>query len=223
MRIYFALLLALLCPITRAATNSGTSKWEKEIGAFEASDRTNPPPKGAVVFIGSSSIRFWSSLAHDFAPIPVVNRGFGGSQTSDATAFADRIVLPYKPKAVVFYSGDNDLASGKSPETVITDFKAFVGKVRAGQPGIPIVLICVKPSPSRWALKDKVVATNKLLHNFCEQSKDLYYVDVFTPMLGANGKPNPELFRDDKLHMKPKGYEIWTSLLQPILKGIASR
>jgi len=110
----------------RAQTNANISKWEGEIKAFEASDRTNPPPKQAILFVGSSSIRKWQTLAKDFPGKVVINRGFGGSEIADSTALADRIIFPYQPKMIVFYAGDNDLANGKNVEQVVADFQTFV-------------------------------------------------------------------------------------------------
>ncbi len=223
MRIILVFFLTLLSPIAYAASDLSPVNWEEEIAAFETADRTNPPPANSVVFVGSSSIRFWSSLAADFAPISVVNRGFGGSQITDATAFIDRIVLRYKPKAVVFYSGDNDIASGKSPQIVLRDFTEFVSRIRIARPDLPIILISVKPSPSRWALKEQVVTANKLLREFCLQTPNVDYVDIFTPMLNESGEPQPDLFRQDKLHMNAKGYEIWTSYVKPVLQKVLSK
>lgn len=194
------------------------AKWEKEISAFEASDKTNPPPRGAILFVGSSSIRLWTNLATAFPKQKVINRGFGGSQIADSVAFADRIILPYKPKMVVFYAGDNDIANGNSPEQVLADFKRFVGTVHDARPGTTIAFISIKPSPSRWHLADKQKAANQLIKALCEKEKQLSYIDVFTPMLGANGEPRPELFVEDRLHLNTKGYELWRSVIEPHLK-----
>lgn len=212
-----ALVFVVPYPVSRAQTNPGSTKWESEIRAFEASDRTNPPPTGAVLFIGSSSIRLWKSLAQDFPGFKVLNRGFGGSQITDSTAFADRIVLPYKPKVIVLYAGDNDIAAGKSQEQVLADFKAFVHKVRGGLPRARIVFLSIKPSPSRWQFAEKIRAANELVENFCKRGKRLTYIDVFNPMLGGDGRPRAELFGEDKLHMNARGYALWTAIIGPRL------
>jgi len=132
--------LAILCLLIYSASllvgaeRSGSLQWEREIQAFEAADRGNPPPQGAVLFIGSSTIRMWKTLAQDFPEHKVLNRGFGGCQIADCTYYADRIVVPYNPRLIVLRAGGNDIAAGKSPEQVRGDFQAFVDKVRAKLP-----------------------------------------------------------------------------------------
>ena len=208
----FALLLA---PLAIAAPE----KWTAAIDKFTEADKTNPPPKGAVVFVGSSSIVKWTSLTQDFPNLKVVNRGFGGSELADSVFYADRIVAPYKPKAVVLYAGDNDLKAGKTPEKVFADFQAFVAKVHAKLPQARIVYIAVKPSPSRWAIKDQGLKTNALIAAECAKDpKRLRFVDIWKPMLNAKGEPRPELFVKDMLHMNPEGYKIWTPLVAAALK-----
>lgn len=192
--------------------------WEKAIAAFEAADKKSPPPQNAVLFIGSSSIVKWKTLAQDFPGIATINRGFGGSYIEDSTFYADRIVIPYHPRKIVFFAGDNDLSAGRSPEGVLSDFAAFVAKVRSSLPNVPIVLLAVKPSPSRWKIHDKQVVANKLLADFCAQAKNVAFVDVYTPMLGPDGTPPADLFQPDRLHMTPKGYAIWTKLVAPYVR-----
>lgn len=175
------------------------------------------PPAGATLFVGSSSIRFWSTLKEDFPKLKVINRGFGGSQISDSTYWADRIVVPYKPAQIVFYAGDNDVAGGKKPEEIFTEFQAFVAKVRADLPDTPIYFISIKPSPSRWNKVETMCAANGLIADWIKSQSHLTYVDVFNPMLGSDGKPRPELYRIDRLHMTRAGYELWTKILTPML------
>ena len=207
-----------LAPGLRAQTNSGPARFEAEIKAFEAADRTNPPPQGAVLFVGSSSIRLWKTLARDFPNQKVINRGFGGSHVADSLAFADRIILPYKPKMVVIYAGDNDIAAGKPPETVFADFNALTEKIHAKMPQTRIAFISIKPCPSRWHLADKIRAANEMIARRCAQDKRLVYIDVFGPMLGTDGKPRPELFVEDKLHMNEQGYALWKRIVAPHLQ-----
>ena len=201
-----------------APTNSGSAKWESEIKAFEATDRTNPPPRNAIVFVGSSSIRLWKTLARDFPEYNVINRGFGGSAIADSVAFAERIVLPYRPRMVVLYAGDNDIAGGKPPEQVAADFKVFVQKIQTALPKSRIAFIAIKPSPSRWNLVENIKATNRMIETFCRQDERLIYIDVFRPMLGADGRPRAELFVEDRLHMNAAGYALWTELIKPRLR-----
>src|SRR5438477_5821026 len=200
-----------------APANSDSSKWESEIKAFEAADRTNPPPRNAIVFVGSSSIRLWKSLARDFSEFTVINRGFGGSQISDSVAFAKRIVLPCRPRMVVLYAGDNDLAAGKAPEQLLADFKAFVRTIQSALPKTRIAFISIKPSPSRWQLAEKTRAANQAIEAYCRQDGRTLYIDVFKPMLGRDGKPRPELFVEDRLHMNAAGYALWPERIKPRL------
>jgi lysophospholipase L1-like esterase len=191
--------------------------WEETIAAFEAADAKEPPPKQGVLFVGSSSIRLWD-LKKSFPDLPVVNRGFGGSQICHATHFVDRLIAPHDPRVVVFYAGDNDIAAGKSPEQVHEDFRAFVAAVRKSLPKTPIVYIAIKPSIARWKLAEEIKAANKLIAADCEKDETLEFVDVWPAMLGEDGKPRAELLRDDKLHMTPAGYAVWTELLLPHLE-----
>lgn len=195
------------------------SQWEGDIRTFEDEDRRNPPSAGAVLFVGSSSIRLWNSLAQDFPDQHVVNRGFGGSQMDDVLHYADRIVLPYRPRVVVLYAGDNDLAAGRTPQAVFADYASFVDLVRRRLPDTRIVWIAAKPSLARWNIVDRFRETNALVRRYVERDPaHLAYADVFTPMLGPDGRPRPELFREDGLHMTPPGYAIWTEVVKPLLR-----
>ncbi len=196
---------------------SGSAKWENDVHAFEQSDRTNPPPANATVFVGSSSIRMWKSLQADFQEFSVINRGFGGSELSDSVAFFERLVLPYRPRLIVLYAGDNDLAGGKSPAQICADWTAFVAKARAALPKVFIAYIAIKPSPARATLLDKARETNSLIAAAIKKDRRAAFVDVFTPMLGADGQPRPELFLTDKLHLNSRGYDLWVSKVRPIL------
>lgn len=189
-------------------------KFESEIAAFEKADATKAPQSGGILFVGSSSIRLWKTLAEDFPGLNVINRGFGGSHIEDSTAMADRIVVRHKPRAIFLYAGDNDIAAGKSPERVFADFKAFEEKVRAALPEVQIAYIAIKPSPSRWALADKVREANRLIRDHAERTPRLRFVDVYTPMIGADGLPRASLFVSDRLHMNAKGYALWTALVR---------
>jgi len=214
------IIVALVIPAAAyslAASQVG-NRFEAEIRKFEEADKQNPPPKGAVLFIGSSSIRMWKDLEKDFPKVKVINRGFGGSQIEDSTNFADRIVVPYHPRLIVLYAGDNDLAGGKSPERVFSDYKSFVGKVQKGLGNVRIAYLSIKPSLARWQLTDQIKATNEMIRSFVSQHKNLIYIDIFPAMLGADGKPRPELYVKDGLHMTPEGYSVWRSIVAPYLK-----
>lgn len=192
-----------------------SAQWARDMAEFAARDAADPPPRDAVLFIGSSSIRKWTTLAQDFPGTAVINRGFGGSEVRDSTYYADRIVVPYKPRMLVFYAGDNDLNSGRSVQQVVQDTFAFIARIRQDLPDVPVVYISIKPSPSRAALLPQMRQANAQIARRAAQLKDVYFVDVFTPMLGADGQPRAELFEPDMLHMKPEGYALWAELLRP--------
>jgi uncharacterized sulfatase len=189
-------------------------RWEKEIQAIEARDKEKPPPEGGIVFAGSSSIRLWD-LGKSFPGLPVVNRGFGGSQIPDSTHFAGRLILKPKPRTVVFYAGDNDIAAGRTPEQVRDDFKAFAATVHKGLPKTRIVFVAIKPTPARWKLFDAQKKANALVEAYCKEDGRLTFVDVVKPMLGEDGKPRPGLYAKDGLHLNDEGYRLWTELLKP--------
>lgn len=176
------------------------------------------PTSKSIVFTGSSSIRLWEGLDRDFPGKKILNRGFGGSQTDAVAYYADRIIVPYKPKQVVIYVGDNDLAAGKSPEKVLADFKDLFFKIRQEVPKATITFISIKPSPSRKHIMQEIKETNTLVKGFLNSQKKTGYVDIYTPMLLANGKPRPELFRADSLHMTRAGYVVWAAALKRYLK-----
>jgi len=193
------------------------NKWEPDIRKFEEADRQSAPPKGAVVFVGSSSIRRWTDLASDFPDTKVINRGFGGSELADSTYFADRIVIPYQPRMIVLYAGDNDLAAGKTPQQVFDNYKAFVSHVRGKLPNVKIAFISIKPSLARVKLMDQMRTANSLIREYSAKGKNLVFIDVFTPMLNAEGQPRPEIFIQDGLHTNREGYDIWRKVIAPYL------
>ena len=196
-----------------------TARFAGEIRAFAHEDSVSAPPAHAALFVGSSSIRFWENTAADFPGLPVINRGFGGSRMDDLLRYADRIVLPYRPKAIVMYEGDNDLADGRKPARIAGDVADFLALVRRYLPGTRVIYLSVKPSPSRWALVDQIRETNALVQAIVERDTAARFVDVFTPMLGPDGRPRPELFRDDSLHMTRAGYELWRGELDSVLRA----
>jgi lysophospholipase L1-like esterase len=193
------------------------STWESSIEAYEASDAENAPSPGSIVFVGSSSILLWDTLSGDMVPMPVLNRGFGGSVIAHATHFADRIVLPYEPSAIVLYAGDNDIAFGLSADCTLRDFEAFVEHIHAAAPGSPIYFISIKPSPSRMQFWSDMERANQLIEAETTTNAALHFVDVSEAMLDQQGQPMPELFTGDGLHMNAAGYQLWTSIIQPRL------
>jgi lysophospholipase L1-like esterase len=191
--------------------------WEPEIRAFEEADRQLRPAVGGVVFVGSSSIRRWESLERDFPGVPVLNRGFGGSEMDDVVRFADRLIYPYQPRLVVVYAGDNDLANGKSPEQVVDAARRLAEQVRRRLPETRVAFISIKPSLARWNLVDRMRSCNEKLRSMASHDPRLSYIDVFTPMIGADGRPRRELFVEDGLHLTSQGYELWKSVIGPYL------
>jgi hypothetical protein len=192
---YTALVVVVSLVVIRvvpAADRSPSAKWERAIRAFEAADKESPPPAGAVLFVGSSSIRFWKSLAIDFPKYRVINRGFGGSQIEDSTYFADRIVIPYRPSAIILHAGSNDLSAGKTPRQVYDDFRAFVDRVHAALPDTPIAFLSINPTPLRWAQADKQTETNGLIQRYIEGKKGLAFIDLWDALLGPDGQPRPD-------------------------------
>jgi lysophospholipase L1-like esterase len=193
------------------------NRFGKEIEAFAEWDSKNAVPVEPVLFVGSSSIRMWRT--HDsFPELPVINRGFGGSHVSDVIHFADRLVIPYKPRVIVFYAGDNDIAAGKSAQRVFEDCRKFVGLVHAKLPKTRIIFLAIKPSDSRGSFWPQTQKANELVRDFSRTDERLFFADVATPLLGPDGKPRNELFLNDKLHLNPAGYRIWTQALTPILQ-----
>ena len=195
---------------------SDPDRWEATIKKFEEQDRSSPPPRGEIVFIGASSIVRWN-LPEYFPDLKVINRGFGGSEMVDAARYAARIVVPYSPRIVVLYEGDNDIGRGVTPDKVEGEFERFVEVVRDALPQARIVVIAVKPSLLRWAVYDNMKKANALMRAYIDTHKGLEYVEVGPPMLGTDGKPRPELFVPDGLHMTAEGYKLWTALLRPHL------
>jgi lysophospholipase L1-like esterase len=222
-----ALLLASLAPVAYAPALPDPApapraahpfaRWEKDIAAIEKRLVANPPKPGGVFFVGSSSIVKWD-LKKSFPGANYVNVGFGGSVVADNTHFAPRILAPYKPGAVVFYAGDNDIARGVKPEQVLADFKEFVAAARKGSPDCRVLFVAIKPSVARWKQFDAQKKANALVKAYCESHKGLAFIDVVPLMLRADGTPDPELFVTDGLHMSGKGYAVWNAEVKKHLK-----
>ncbi|MEG2942288.1 MAG: SGNH/GDSL hydrolase family protein [Thermomonas sp.] len=204
-------------PAQIAVDPVSTPVWVNDMARFEAEDAANPPPAAPIVFTGSSSVRMWDSLASDFPGKPVLNRGFGGSQVRDAVHYADQIAVRYQPRMIVLYSGDNDINAGRSPQQVLSDFRAFVARIRQALPRTPIAYLAIKPSPSRIDQLPRQQQANALLRQEAARLEHVEFIDVATPMLGADGQPRAELFIEDRLHMSRAGYELWRGVVAPYL------
>lgn len=222
-RSFLALVLFSACGLAvhasepaRSKPIQGAARFEPEIAAFEKWDRQNASPKNAILFVGSSSIRNWQT-AEAFPDLPVINRGFGGSSISDVNHFFDRIVPKYNPRVIVFYSGDNDIAGGKSSQQTFDDFQKFVQLVHDELPETRVVVLSIKPSIARLKLWPTMKEANALLAKLAEEDAQVEYVDIATPMLDADGQPRKELFLDDGLHINAAGYDLWNETLLPAL------
>ena len=218
-KVSLAVMVAFHCVTATAADPADKSpfeKWESAMQKFEAQDETDPPPKGEILFVGSSSIRRWK-LDESFPELKTINRGFGGSQIVDSIHFADRIILKHKPRVVVLYAGDNDIAKGKSAATVTSDFCRFVNTVHDALPGTRIVFIAIKPSIKRWNLVETVRAANGAICQLCCRHAMLSFADIDTPMIGADGRPRESLFAKDGLHLNADGYRVWAKVVLPHL------
>lgn len=193
--------------------------YESEIQAFEAADKASPPAPGQALFIGSSSIRLWASLAEDVAPVPVLNRGFGGSKTAEVLAVFDRIVVPYRPSIIVYYCGDNDLGTDDTDAQSAADgFLEFDRRARALWPDVQVFYIPIKASVQRWSNWPAMKQANDIVRAYCEETPGAVYLDTVSPTLMADGQPDPSIFRADGLHLNAKGYTIWAGVVrQPVL------
>jgi len=199
------------------------SVWEDAIAKFEAADRTAPPPVNGIVFVGASSVVRWN--LPDYFPelgASAINRGFGGSLAADSTFYAERIVIPYKPRIVVFYAGDNDVETPTTPQQIAAAFAAFDEKVHKALPDTKIIFISIKPSLRRFAFMDKITSANGLVKDYIGTHQNLVYMDIVPQMLNAEGKPRPELLVDDGLHMTAEGYKVWTAALKPLIASLKS-
>ena len=190
-----------------------------ELMAFHQQDLASRHPPGGVVFVGSSSIRFWDLDAW-FPGLGYLNRGFGGSQISDSIANLELLVLRHVPSTVVFYAGDNDIALGKTPDRVAADFRTLTRHVHARLGNTRILFIAIKPSFARWALVERMREANRQIQAYCASDSRLLYVDVHNPMIGADGLPRPELLHTDGLHLSAAGYALWTQLVTPHLLAL---
>ncbi len=214
-----SVLLGTICTASAGSSlNERVAKWEPAIQEFENADRQSPPQPGGVLFVGSSSIKLWKSLESDFPGVHPLNRGFGGSQLDEVTYFADRVIVPYNPRTIVIYAGDNDLAAGKKAERVAHDFESLVSTIRLHLPRAMIVFIAIKPSPAREHLLPEVRKANDLIKAYVDSSDQLRFADIFVPMLGKDGRPRAELFSGDRLHLNSDGYRLWRDIIMQVLK-----
>ena len=206
--------------LPRGSQAEHLDRFESEIQAYEKADAEAMPNKGSILFTGSSSIRMWATLKEDFAPMPVINRGFGGSTVAEVNYYTDRIVHKYEPGLIVFYCGENDLVEGRPPALVFQDFKKFIGETEKNLTGVPVVYISAKPSPARWEHWRKYEILNRMIEQFSSNRSNLHFINISETLMGGNGEPDSTLFIEDQLHMNRGGYANWTEVLRPVVENI---
>jgi lysophospholipase L1-like esterase len=199
------------------STVAADNRFEKNVQAYEAADRTNPPPQNAILLVGDSQFFRWETVAEDLPDFTIVNRGIDSLQTSDLVYFADRLVLPYHPRMIVLHIGGNDVHVGKSAEQVLTDFKSFVAKVRAHFPAIPIAFSSLTPGPGRWEEAPRRKETNQLIKQYIATQPNLHFIDLWDAMLTADGQPRKDLWVADGVHPNHAGYLLRVKIMRPLL------
>lgn len=215
-----SILAVCVCLITadsRGAEESAPSAvWEPAIRGFEKQDKAEPPPANGILFVGSSTIRLWDIQKH-FPGLPVINRGFGGSRVADVVAYADRVVLPYKPRVIVFYSGDNDIASQMTADDVFADYEEFFKLVEGKLPETRLIVLGVKPSVARWKFIETIRALNGMLKNACKDQLCRIFIETEPLLLGKDGQPRRELYLPDNLHLNDDAYVLLSEKLRSLL------
>lgn len=194
--------------------------YQKEIAAFEALDAARPPQKGAVLFIGSSILRLWSTLEQDMRPIPVLNRAFGGARTWEVLHYMDRIVLPYEPRVIVYYCGSNDIHCGAEPQGIAQRFEEFVARVREKLPSARVVFISIIQSPQKRGKWNTIEETNRLIRTYCRSAPGVSFVDVNPVFFDNAHRPRAELYAEDGLHLRPEAYREMTRVIKPVLENV---
>jgi lysophospholipase L1-like esterase len=193
-------------------------RFDNDVQTIRQYDKIYAPPKNPILFVGSSSVRVWSDLERTFAVYVVLNRGLGGTVINEITYYINDLIIPYHPRQIFLYVGENDLPDGKATsDSILNRTKRLLTLIRGKLPNVPIVYISMKPSPSREKYLDKMVLANRLIRNYISTQKGMHFIDVYSRMLTPDGKPKPELFRADRLHMNPQGYDIWIKEIKPYL------
>lgn len=205
-------------PAVPLSVPAGGNRFEKNVSDYEAADKAIPPPKGAILLVGDSQFFRWKTLAEDLPGYTVVNRGIDSLQMSDLLLFADRLVRPAdQPRLVVLHAGGNDVHNGRKPEQVLADFQAFVAKVRAKFPAVPIAFTSTTPGPARWDEREVRVRTNKLLQDWIAMQKNLHFIDLWDAMLTPDGQPREDIWVEDRIHPNQAGYQIRVKIMRPLL------
>ena len=216
MKIKEFLFLTILFLTVATVAQNYQNEWNDEINVFDELNGDSPL-QGGVLFTGSSSIRFWKDPIKDFNNPNILNRGFGGSQLIDLVENFDRVILQYHPVKIVIYSGDNDVQAGKSAEIVYGNFCTLYGMIKAELPDAKVYYIAIKPSLNRWSKVLEMKKANTMINEFLNTKSNAFFVDIFSPMIGLEGKPQKKWFIEDGLHMTDEGYELWTKILSPFI------
>jgi lysophospholipase L1-like esterase len=202
---------------TNAQPATRARRFENNVRLYEALDKTNPPPRNAILLVGDSQFFRWKTLHEDLPGYTIINRGIDSFETSDLLYFFDRLVLPYQPRLIIMHVGGNDVHGGKSGEQVLGDFKAFVAKVRATQPTVPIAFSSMTPGPGRWEEADKRKQANTTIKNYIATQPGLRFIDLWDAMLTPEGKPRMDLWVADGIHPNHEGYLVRVKIMQPLL------
>lgn len=219
-RILYLLIFLLLLGFLSVFSQEGDYPYAADMRKFKESDKINPPPQNAILFVGSSSFTMWTDVQDYFPEYTIFNRGFGGSTLLDQINHTDDIIFPYKPRQIVIYCGENDLAYNEtmSGEMVAKLFTMLFNMIRAELPEVQITYVSMKPSPSRWHLSGKMITGNQAIKEFLSTEKNTSFVNIWDDMLNKEGVPDPALFLEDMLHMNARGYRIWQQKIEPELR-----
>jgi lysophospholipase L1-like esterase len=217
------LALSLLLPcLLSAATNTPAPRFEADIQAFLAADRAKPPTPGGILFVGSSIFRLWTNVVEAMAPLPVVNRAFGGSRTGDQLDRFDQVVKPWAPRILVYYCGSNDLKAGNDPAAIFARFRSFSERVQRELPGTKLVFVSSTRSPDRVDKWDRVDRYNGLVRDYCAATPGHTFIDVNPALFDAEGRPRRELYVEDQLHLRPAAYVEFARRIRPVLEKLVS-
>lgn len=197
-----------------------TIKYQNEIQKFLDKDKMSPPKKQGIVFVGSSTFRLWKTLEADMAPLPVLNRGFGGSRTWEVTHYMDSIVLPYQPKVVVYFCGTNDAGAKHSGESIYLRFREFSTKLRQRLPNTHLIYLAMTLAPAREKYWVEMREGNRLIEQYCNASRNRTFVNSNPALHDAAGRPRIEFFVDDDLHLNSEGYRTLTGVLRPVVEQV---
>jgi lysophospholipase L1-like esterase len=212
-----AAILLLASSASQAQKPALTERFEKQVQEYEASDRMSPPPPGAILFAGDSQFFRWKTIHEDLAGYTLINRGIDSFQLPDLIRYADRLVLPYRPRLIVLHVGGNDIHNGRTPAQLLADFQSFVTIVRARLPDVRIVYSSITPGPGRWDEAPQRVVANRTLQRYIATQQNLDFIDLWAAMLTPEGRPREDLWVGDRVHPNHAGYLIRAELTKPLL------